>query len=92
MLEKWESKFDKGKHVVAASIDLSKAFDTKPCPIDSQKQPSEVFNKKRAPKNFTKLIGKQQWKTSEACSFTKKETLAHVFFFKFREISKNTFS
>ena len=92
MLEKWESKFDKGKHVVAASMDLSKAFDTKPCPADSQKQPSEVFNKKRAPKNFTKLIGKQLWKTSEACSFTKKETLAQVFSCRFCEISKNTFS
>ena len=54
-----------------------------------QKQPSEVFYKKKGVlENFTKLTGKR---LAEACNFIKKETLAQVFPCEFCEIFKNTF-
>ena len=52
-------------------------------------------------RNFTKLTGKHLCQSlsfnkvaglrPQACNFIKRETLAQVFSFKFREISKNTF-
>ena len=42
--------------------------------MDEQKQPPEVFCKKRCLRNLAKLTGK----TPVACNFIKKETLAQV--------------
>ena len=53
-----------------------------------QKQPPEVFCKKRCSQKFRKI----HKKTLEACNFIEKETLAQVFSQKFCEISKNNFS
>ena len=52
---------------------------------EPQKQPSEVFFKKSALRNFAKLTVKH------LKIFIKKETLAQVFYSEFCEISKNTF-
>ena len=58
----------------------------------------EVFCKKGALINFTKLTGKHLCqslffnKVAEACNFIKKETLAQVFSCESCEISKNTLS
>ena len=58
--------------------------------------------RKGVPGNFAKFTGKHLCQSlffnkvaglrPEACNFIKKETLAQVFFCKFYEISKNTFS
>ena len=52
-----------------------------------QKQPPEVFCEKRCSLKFFKT----HRKTSKACNFIKKETLAQVFSCEFREIFKNIF-
>ena len=63
-----------------------------------------MFYEKGVPRNFTKLIGKHPcqrlfykkvagflYPLKMSCNFIKKESLAHVFFCEFYEISKNAF-
>ena len=59
-----------------------------------QKQPAEVFRKKRCSLKFRKIHRKTSVPESaaEACKFIKKETLAQVFSWEFCEISNNTFT
>ena len=62
-----------------------------------QKQPPEVFCKKRFLRNYAKFTGKPLCQSlffssrPQACNFIKKETLAQVYYCYFCEISKNTF-
>ena len=65
--------------------------------MDYQKQPPEVFCKKRFLRNFAKFTGKHLCQSlffnkvaGAASNFIKKETLARVFSCKFCEISKKT--
>ena len=54
-----------------------------------EKQPSEVFCKKRCSQKFYKIHMKTP--VPKACNFIKKQTLAQVFSREFCEISKNNF-
>ena len=59
-----------------------------------QKQPPEVFYKKKVLRNFAKFTGKHlcQSRYFNKVDFIKIETLAQVISCEFYEISKNTFS
>ena len=57
------------------------------CSVKCQKQPPEVFYKKRCSEKFRKI----HRKTPKACNFIKKETLAQVISCEFYKNSKNTF-
>ena len=65
-----------------------------------QKQPPDVFCKKRCSEKYCKIHRKTPVPESlflikfhaSACNFIKKETLAQVFSYEFCEIPKNTFS
>ena len=67
--------------------------------LTGQKQPPEVFCKKRCSKKFPKIhrktpVPEPLFKYScrlQACNFIKKESLTQVFPCEFYEISKNTF-
>ena len=63
-----------------------------------QKQPPEVFCKKRVLRNFAKFTGKHLYQSflfnkvaGQVCNFIKKVTLVQVISSEFCEISKNTF-
>ena len=57
------------------------------CSVKCQKQPPEVFYKKRCSEKFRKI----HRKTPKACNFIKKETLAQVISCEFYKNSKKTF-
>ena len=57
------------------------------CSVKCQKQPPEVFYKKRCSEKFRKI----HRKTPKACNFIKKETLAQVISCEFCEIFNKVF-
>ena len=57
----------------------------------TQKQPPEVFCKKRFSYKFRKIHRKTPVPEPKACNFIKKESLTQVFSCEFCKISKNTF-